>query len=226
MKRSMLTLVTLAACLTTYIGSAKAGGDAQAADDAAKIEAQKTEKVALRKALASQRKINLERFHAYRVKRVYPHNTYEPGQLNVWKDEDGHLCAVATLVHNAGLDNLVEQTAKDNFFKVADLTDGPVLEWALTSGLTQEELAMIQQPTEADIAQEEALARREKRRIKRWLKREDNRLESNYRLVERTLAAGRIAEAGLDIAVARLMHRDDLAAIVLGNSAVHQVAHK
>ena len=45
----------------------------------------------LREALVKQRKLHLQRFHTYRLKKVYPHNTYEPGMKNVWLDVEGHL---------------------------------------------------------------------------------------------------------------------------------------
>ncbi|HSD89637.1 MAG TPA: hypothetical protein VLB44_19030 [Kofleriaceae bacterium] len=170
----------------------------------------------LRRALVEERKVNLERFHAYRKKRIYPHNTYEPGMLNVWRDADDHLCAVATLVHLDGKDDLVDTLARDqNFVKTADLTDGPLIDWVLTSGFTQEEVVMIQAPTAADVEAMEAEYRAEQRRIKRWLKREDTRLSKTYRTVEKTLSTDRIADAGLDLATARLAQHPELAQALL-----------
>lgn len=173
----------------------------------------------LRQALAVQRKAHLEKFHQYRKARIYPHNTYQPGMLNVWKDADDHLCAVATLVHNDGRDDIVDAIAKDeNFVKTADLTEGPLVDWILTSGFTQEEIVMIQAPTEADIEAMEAEERAEQRRIKRWLAREDKRLAKNYKTVETTLKAERIADAGLDLAVARLAAHPELARQLLAKA--------
>jgi hypothetical protein len=170
----------------------------------------------LRAALVKQRALNLKRFEEYRQKRVFPHNLYEPGMLNVWKDPDGHLCAIATLVHDSGKDELVEATANDkNFVKIADLSSGPLVDWILTSGLTQEEAVMIQQPTEADVEEMEAEQRAEARKLKRKLEHEDKRLNRNYIAVEHALEEPRIADAGLDVAVARLKARPDLAAAVL-----------
>ena len=172
----------------------------------------------LRAALTKQRKENLKRFHQYRVKGIYPHNKYEPGMLNVWKDRDDHLCAIATLVSEAGLTDLVEATAKDaNFVKIADLDKGPLVDWILTSGLTQEEAVMIQAPTEADVRMMEAQARREQRKVARALAREDQRLAKNYVAVERALQQPRIADAGLDLAVARLAAHPELAQKLLAS---------
>jgi hypothetical protein len=167
---------------------------------------------ALRAALVKQRAVNLKRFDEYRRKRVYPHNNYAPGQLNVWKDYDGHLCAIATLVHRSGNDDLVDATANDrNFVKLADVTSGPLVDWILTSGLTQEEAVMIQQPTEEEVEAEE------QDRL-RAIRREDRRLAKNYIAVERALKEPRIADAGLDVAVARLVARPELAAQLLATT--------
>lgn len=173
----------------------------------------------LRQVLAAQRKAHLAKFHDYRKARIYPHNTYQPGMLNVWKDADDHLCAVATLVHEDGRDDIVDSLAKDeNFVKTADLTEGPLVDWILTSGFTQEEIVMIQAPTEADVEAMEAEYRAEQRRIKRWLAREDKRLAKNYKTVETTLKAERIADAGLDLAVARLAAHPELAQQLLARA--------
>jgi hypothetical protein len=167
----------------------------------------------LRKELAAERKVNLARFHRYRLARVYPHNTYQPNPLNVWTDDAGHLCAVATMVDGDGQHALVTATAHaDNFVRLADVHDGPLLDWLLTSGLTQEEAVMIQQPSPEDVAQWEAQAARDKRREARALARADATLAAAYREVEHTLEQQVTADAGLDLAVARLAARPDLVA--------------
>src|SRR5262249_40759953 len=143
----------------------------------------------------------------------------QPGMLNVWKDYDDHLCAVATLVHLDGRDDIVDSVARDeNFVKTANLTGGPLIDWVLTSGLTQEEIVMIQQPSAADVEAGEAASRDEQRRIKRWLRREDNRLAGIYKTVESTLKTDRIADAGLDLATARLAERPELAQALIDKS--------
>lgn len=174
---------------------------------------------ALRAALVKQRATNLARFEAYREARVYPHNLYAADTRNVWKDPDGHLCAIATLVHDAGRDDLVDAIANDqNFVRLADVQSGPIVDWILTSGLTQEEAVMIQAPTEADVEMWEAEQRREERALKRKIAREDRRLNKNYIAVARALHEPRIEDAGLDLAVARLMARPELAAQLLASA--------
>jgi len=167
---------------------------------------------ALRKELAAQRDLNLKRFHAYRKAGVYPHNSYEEGFVNVWRDDDEHLCAVANLLEKQGLEDLVNTTAsKENFVRIADINSGPLLDWVLTSGFTQEEVAMIQWPTWAqDDPVGYARAMREQRQKERARKREDERLAAGYKETEKTLKSGRVHDAGLDVAVARLAARPDL----------------
>ncbi|MFT3699494.1 MAG: hypothetical protein QM831_40470 [Kofleriaceae bacterium] len=180
---------------------------------AAYAETPTVDRADLRRALAEQRKLNLKNFHAYRRKGVYPHNSYQEGLLNVWKDADNHLCAVATLIHDGGDQDLVDAVATaENFVKTADLQTGPLMDWVLTSGFTQEEIVMIQQPTEEDVRMMEAMERAEARKIKRAIAREDRRLAKIYRQVEDTLKADRISDAGLDLATARLADHPDLAA--------------
>jgi hypothetical protein len=176
----------------------------------------------LRKELAAQRDLNLKRFHAYRKAGVYPHNSYEQGFINVWRDDDQHLCAVANLVAKQGNDELVDSVAsEENFVRIADVSSGPLLDWVLTSGFTQEEIAMIQYPT---FAQDDpvgyARMMREQRRKERAREREDARLAAGYRETEHTLKQSRVHDAGLDIAVARLAARPDLV------EKLHAVASK
>jgi hypothetical protein len=65
----------------------------------------------------------------------------------MFRDDDGRLCAVANLIHADGRDDLVDDVAAhDNDLQIADVHDGPLYDWVLDSGLTQEELARIQLP--------------------------------------------------------------------------------
>src|SRR6184192_1157858 len=62
----------------------------------------------VRAALAEARAKNLAAFRAYQQKGVFPSNTYQPNQLNVWRDADGHLCAAATIIDQSGQHDLVQ----------------------------------------------------------------------------------------------------------------------
>jgi hypothetical protein len=101
----------------------------------------------VRAKLLENRRLNIARFHAYRVAGIYPSNVFTDSLTNVWRDQQGHFCAAATIIRKSGSIDLVERIAEDdNFFRIADVEQGPVMDWILTSGLTQEELVMIQKP--------------------------------------------------------------------------------
>jgi hypothetical protein len=101
----------------------------------------------LRKILKAHRAKNVGAFRAYAKRGVYPHNFKTDGKLNVWIDEEGHMCAAATMIFRSGAKRLVRQTGRDNnYIKLGDVTDGALMDWILTSGLTQTEVATIQEP--------------------------------------------------------------------------------
>jgi hypothetical protein len=101
----------------------------------------------LRHKLATARAHNLVRLEAYARAGAFPKNQVQPGTLNVFRDNEGHLCAVANLINLDGHTSLINATATDdNFIVLASVTEGPLLDWILTSGFTQEEIGMIQVP--------------------------------------------------------------------------------
>jgi hypothetical protein len=102
---------------------------------------------AVRADLAAHRDLQLARLHAYAEAGLFPRNSTSDAPLHMFKDPDGRLCAVANLVHQDGLDDLVDATARtQNDVALADVTSGPLYAWALASGLTMEEIARIQRP--------------------------------------------------------------------------------
>ncbi|HUH03653.1 MAG TPA: hypothetical protein VML75_16775 [Kofleriaceae bacterium] len=102
---------------------------------------------ALRTNLAARRALNLQRLHTYATAGVFPKNRHSDGPLNVFIDEDGHICAAANLIDLDGHGDLVRATAaSNNFLVLRDVTSGPLMDWMLTSGFTQEEIALIQEP--------------------------------------------------------------------------------
>jgi hypothetical protein len=159
-------------------------------------------------ALAARRKANLARFKAYRTAGAYPHNPRSsedidrgPIARNIWLDAEGHYCAAATMILGSGATDLVERTARDdNFVHLADVTSGGLLAWMLTSGLTQEEVALIQEP----FMEIERPDQREA---------EDQRLAARYAEVEATIKAQR--KASLQLATDRLMANPTLAASIV-----------
>lgn len=179
-----------------------------------RVEAPIVDRAAVRTKLAKQRAANLGRFRAYQQKGEFPSNTYQNKKLNVWIDADGHLCAAATIISASGMQNLVMQVSEDNnFIRLGDVQDGALMDWILTSGLTQAEIAAIQEPfmpvmdepTEPGPVQITA-ARREA---------EDQRLMAKYKLVEKEIV--RNQRASLDAATNRLMANPALAAAFMAS---------
>jgi len=102
---------------------------------------------AIREKLALHREVQMQRLHAYAVAGQFPKNLTAPSNLHMFRDAEGHYCAVANLVHQDGRDDLVEATVRDrNGLAIHDVHDGPLMAWILDSGFTQEELERIQLP--------------------------------------------------------------------------------
>jgi hypothetical protein len=158
----------------------------------------------LRAALARRRVHNLAAFRAYVAAGIYPHNYKRTGPLNVWLDPQGHLCAAATMIDRDGHHDLVMATARDNnYLRLLDVTDGPLLDWMLTSGFTLEEIDRIQVPGFRGSYTVEP----------GWQVAEDARLRKAYAATDKYLVAHE--RDGLDTAVDRLMERPDLAKALL-----------
>ena len=165
-------------------------------------------------ALNANRRANLARFRAYYRAGKYPSNVYADGLTNVWRDEDGRLCAAATIMKASGEGALVEKIAEqNNFIKLADVTQGPVLDWILTSGFTQAELVAIQKPFQrvGQIELEEQDAQLKPIVVIDPKLRTDEtvRLTKLYRRIDVRLTKS--STSSLDLAVERLMKRPDLA---------------
>jgi hypothetical protein len=133
-------------------------------------------------ALAIRRAQNLARFHAYRTKGVYPHDYVAQTSENIWRDDDGHLCAAATIIDADDQHELVEEIAKNqNGVKLGEVTSGPLLDWILTSGFTQVEISTIQEPFEGPPP------RLAKPDDGTWKIAEDARLRKKYARIEKML---------------------------------------
>jgi hypothetical protein len=164
----------------------------------------------LRAKLAANRAANLARFRAYQKAGVFPSNTYTDSKLNVWHDAAGHFCAAATIIRMSGQTALVDKVADvDNFIRLADVKQGPLMDWILTSGLTQDEIAAIQEPmmpvSERPVVDPEIpVPVSAKMRAT-----EDARLKAKYKQVEAQLVKNE--QASLDLAVDRLMAHSRLA---------------
>ena len=198
-----LALVTAVSSLATAEKVAPAAQLQTRPDD----EPYVADRALVREKLAAARKANLATFHAYQLARVFPSNVYKTGELNVFRDKDGNLCAVATMMWKGGAHDLVNRVVdQNNFIKLVDVKQGPVMDWILTSGFTQEELVQVQRPGFSvsrrpvpDGGSVDAELRR----------RETDRMAGVYQKVEKSLVDNE--QKSLDLATDRLMQHGNLA---------------
>ena len=113
-------------------------------------------------------------------------------------DADGHLCAAATMIDKDGKHELVDDVAKaNNYQRLMDVTEGPLLDWILTSGFTIEEIDRIQAPMiEPDFPVID-------------YSYQDQQLAAGYLKTEKALVKKQ--KASLDLAAKRLMENPHLA---------------
>jgi hypothetical protein len=162
-------------------------------------------RAAVRDALIKARHRNLSAFRQYQKAGVFPSNTFADKKLNVWRDADGHFCAAATIIRTNGDVALVDRVAEQsNFIRLADVTQGPLMDWILTSGFTQDEIAAIQAPF-APVSEP-----KQPQIVDSKLRAAENaRLAATYKAVDRMLVANE--KKSLEVAVDRLMKHPDLA---------------
>lgn len=214
MSRFTASLV-LVASLFTGLASAETRFAAPPTEAAEiRVAPPQVDRAKVRAALIANRRANLARFRAYYRAGKYPSNVYADGLTNVWRDEDGRLCAAATIMKASGEAALVESIAEqNNFIKLADVTQGPVLDWILTSGFTQAELVAIQKPFQR-VGQMELEEQAEQLKpiavIDPTLRTSETaRLTKLYRRVDAKITKS--FSTSIDLAVERLMKRPDLA---------------
>jgi hypothetical protein len=177
--------------------------------DDLRMPAIRLDRAAIRAKLAKNRAANLARFRVYQKKGMFPNNTYTDGKLNVWLDQFGNLCAAATIMKLSGEDDLVQRTAdQSNFIRLIDVTQGPLMDWILTSGLTQAEIAAIQEPMDSVMdeprgGQPVLVVNPQLRQI------EDRRLIAKYKQVDKQIVKAK--NKSLDAATDRLLANPDLA---------------
>lgn len=200
------SLLVTGACSSATRSAADAGvGVARAKPiHAIKVQPRTAEidRAALRAKLRERREQSVARFLAYREARVYPINTVTLGLEHIWVDELGHLCAAATIISaDWGYDQTVAAANGDNFIRLADVTDGALAEWMLTSGLAHHEIVAIQEPMEGG-----GMARM---RMPEPDPTEQARLYAIYVSVERQISS--LADESLELAVDALAAHPDLA---------------
>jgi hypothetical protein len=102
---------------------------------------------AWRDLLRARRQLQVERLRAYATAGEFPRNDFQPGFASILIDAEGRPCAMAHLVIADGHRPLLEQlAAADNSLQFGAVTEGPLFDWILTSGLTQDEAAFVQAP--------------------------------------------------------------------------------
>ena len=141
---------------------------------------------------------------------MFPSNVYQPNKLNVWRDAGRSLLRRRDDHPHVGHDRLVDKVAEqNNFIRLADVSQGPLMDWILTSGLTQDEMVAIQKPfmpvtEKPQIAPATPVAVDAKMRAA-----ETARLRAIYRKVEHDIVKNE--KRDVDLAVDRLMKHPDLA---------------
>jgi hypothetical protein len=137
-------LVTLALLAAPAAGCARRDPDPH---PVASVTTRAVERAAVRARLAAHRAQQIEQLHAYGERGEFPRQVTSQAPLHVFRDDAGRLCAVANLIDKDGRGDLVLATARTrNELAIAGVEDGPILDWALASGLTREELVRIQAP--------------------------------------------------------------------------------
>jgi hypothetical protein len=198
-KRFALSL-TLIAAMAGQALAAKADG-APMTPDKPSISAEQ-----LTVLIAKRRTQQIQRLRAYRLRGIFPRNTYSSKIRRVLVDANGTFCAVANLISLDGQGALVNKTAKTNrFVMFANLKAGPLHDWIFTSGFTQEELAAIQLPD------------RPMRPKISWRAMEQRRLRAHLLAMETKLIKD--TKASIKRMVERLNKRPKLAGVLLRMAA-------
>jgi hypothetical protein len=211
---SRFVIASLVLSAFTSIASARRAPEPHFAEPPQAILQIDVDRDAVRAALASVRARNLAAFRAYQSKGVFPSNTFSDGKLNVWRDAAGHLCAAATIIDQSGQHDLVQRVAEqNNFIKLAEVKQGPLMSWILTSGFTQDEIAAIQEPfmPVGDPDQPGPRIVTSRRRT------EDGRLRARYTAVTKQLVDNE--QNSLDVATDRLIKNPALASSLVAAMA-------
>lgn len=168
-----------------------------------RMPARSLDRATLRAKLLERRAQNLAHFRAYQAKGSFPANTFLEGDLNVWIDDFGNICAAASIIKAGGGGDLVKRVGdQTNFIRLVDVKQGPLMDWMLMSGFTKEEIVAIQAPM-VYIGDED------RRLNQQFQLAETARLKKLYKTVERSLLKNQ--KQSIELAVTRLMQHPDLA---------------
>ena len=99
----------------------------------------------LSSAQLKQRAQNIERLETYMIDGVFPQNLFVPGRCPVFIDPWGTHCAVGHLIASSGYANLAQAINSEHQLDLLrDIKTPGLSEWQLASGLSLDELALIQ----------------------------------------------------------------------------------
>ena len=216
MSRFMLACSLVAALTTSAMARSVAAPTQFARPPAADVyepamtaPARVLDRATLRAMLIANRATNVASFRAYVKRGVFPSNTYRNGKLNVWIDQAGNKCAAATMIDDWGLGELVTRVAEqNNFIRLKDVRQGPLMNWILMSGLTQEEIVAIQEPGFMVRVREPAPAPQPILVDAELRKAEDVRLTRRYQQVDAMIAKNQ--KRSIELAIDRLMKHPEL----------------
>lgn len=151
-----LPLGALTLAPTTAAGDTPVGGDVtltvldtitDPAGDAPPVVVEEAQRAAWEKELRAARAEQIARLKTYAARGEFAMNLSGGGLSFVWRDAEGRLCAMAHLVNASGRSDLVDQVAREhNDLQLASVKDGALHEWMLRSGLTKEEIQLVQEP--------------------------------------------------------------------------------
>jgi hypothetical protein len=132
MLKHMLALSVLVACSSSSAKPALAQAPVAAAPQDSMVQ------------LATKRAQLLGWLHDYREAGVFPSDAGGM-PISVFIDANGIRCPMAELLHKAGRDDLVAAVAKEaNTVRLADVHSGPLHDWMLGSGLSLQEISLVQ----------------------------------------------------------------------------------
>lgn len=162
--------------------------------------------------LAARRAQLIGWLHDYYEAGQYP--TDEAGQpQSVFVDARGVRCPMAELIYRSGHPELVEAVAREhNAVRLAEVTDGPLHDWMVGSGLTLDEISLVQGAMDLDMTwmskESPELILANGRRIQLQTNNNNNAIAAKAEIRGRLETAERVLKNGtahsLDVATARL----------------------
>ncbi len=97
--------------------------------------------------LKKQRAKNLDILHCYWKRGLFPANDLYEGRQPFFIDKYNTYCAVGYLIQQTGADDVAKEIAKtQNYSYLKDITHPKLMDWVVHSGLSFDELALIQLP--------------------------------------------------------------------------------